>query len=116
VDEKVLLESILNEHPVIFWYLTPVIKWKKMAYETRPTTWKTPSGKNINWYLGEHTWILIWADISKEWNIESVYYFEWKKEELQKMEYSLFLQTTAFFNEIIVVNSAQKNSKKITSR
>ncbi|EKE29646.1 MAG: hypothetical protein ACD_2C00131G0016 [uncultured bacterium (gcode 4)] len=113
VNEKAIMESVINENPVMFWYLTPVIKWKQTAYETRPTVWTTPAWKTVNWYLWEHTWILVWVDLSKDGKIENVYYYEWKSLEMLKMPMELFLQTTSFFNEMIVINKLN-GSKKLT--
>ncbi|EKE28676.1 MAG: hypothetical protein ACD_3C00030G0002 [uncultured bacterium (gcode 4)] len=116
INEKKILESIINEHPLVFWYITPVVKWKKMAYETRPTIWKTASWKTVNWYLWEHTWIMVWVDIDKAGKIENIYYYEWKKDEIQKMPFALFLQTTSFFNEMIVIKKTDLSAKIISVR
>lgn len=100
-EEKQLIELVNNWDPVIFWYLSKVKKWNKYWFNVSPLNWKTPSWKVISWYIWEHTWILIWIDLSRDGKIENVYYYEWRSEKIQKMEYDLFLNLTSYFNQMI---------------
>lgn len=103
-SEKIVMDSILQWNPLIFWYLTPVIKWKWFSYETSPIIWKTENWKYIKWYLGEHTWVITWFDIWKNGNIENIYFYEWKTNDMQKMNFIEALKNANYFNETIIVS------------
>lgn len=102
VSEDKIISSIINEKPLMFWYLTPVKKWKGYWYQYTPITWKTFDWGVVNWYIWEHTWILVGYDISRKWKIENIYFYEWRTIWLQKMSYEMFIHTTSFFNQMIV--------------
>lgn len=102
-NENDILESINAKKPVMFWYLTPVKIWKWYWYRTTPIKWKTASWKVVNWYVWEHVWVIIWALISKEWKIKSVYIVEWKTDEPQKIDFNTISAQASFFNQMIVI-------------
>lgn len=105
-NEKNILNSIMQDNPVMFWYLSEVKIGKKNWYQTKPISWKTKEWNIINWYIWEHTWVIIWFDISKDWRIEKIYYYEWKTSTIQTMDYNFAKQVASFFNEMIVVNNS----------
>lgn len=110
-SEDIIFDSIIKWHPVVFWYLTPVIKWKSYSYETRPIVWKTQSWKLINGYLWEHTWIITGFDIDNNWKITNIYFYEWNKKELQKINIEDLKKLASYFDEMIIV----ENKKPISN-
>ena len=52
-------------------------------------------------------------DISKDWTIENIYYYEWKNEIIQKMNFSLAKDVASFFNQTIVAEYTE-NTNKLT--
>lgn len=113
-SEKNIIDSLNNNHPVMFWYLSQVKIGKKIWYKTTPTIWKTPEWKIINWYIWEHTWIIVWMDMYPNWKIQNVYFYEWRSESLQKMSYESISAAAWFFNEIIIVKNKEVKNNFIT--
>ena len=104
-NEKNILEALWNWSPIIFWYLLPVDTWSRISYNFDPIIWKTPEWKTINWYIWQHTWIISWVDINKNWKIENLYFYEWKEKNLQVRKFSEISKTAKLFDEILYINT-----------
>lgn len=113
-SEKEIINSIANNNPVMFWYLSEVKIGKKYWYQTKPVIWNTKEWKEIKWYIWEHTWVIIWFDINKYWWLDKIYFYEGKTNTIQSMDYNFAKQAAGFFNQMITVENFQ--SKTIAYR
>lgn len=98
VSQDTIIQALENDSPVVFWYITPSKSW---FLNTQPVIWYTLEGEEIQWYIWEHTGVITKIDYNTAWKIENVYFYEWKKLEIQKMSYDEFLYKTSFFNMMI---------------
>lgn len=104
-DEKNILKSLQSGSPIMSWYLLPVNIWSSIWYNFNPVSWKTTDWKVVNWYIWEHTWIIIWASLRQDWSINNLYYYEWKQKDLKVTNFSEIEKTAKLFNEIIQVKN-----------
>lgn len=109
-NEKNIVESILWNNPVMFWYLSEVKIWNKIWYQTKSITWETQEWNKISWYIWEHTWVIVWYDINNNWKITNIYYYEWRNSDIQKMDFNFAKQVASFFNETITIKRINSNS------
>lgn len=98
-DKDLIIKSLLENKPVIFWYLHENKLWD---LNTNPITWYTNDWKQIKWYIWEHTWIIVWLSFLNNWNIDRVFFYEWKNNNLQSLKYYDLKYQSSFFNSIII--------------
>jgi len=73
-DEKLVIESLENWNPVVFWY---VHSGKTVGQKSFvPFSRTTYSWKKVTVYIWEHVGIILWVDIDSEGKIEKVYYYD----------------------------------------
>lgn len=98
-DIDIIVKSLLNNKPVMFWYLSKNNSWN---INTKPIFWHTSDNKKIYWYIWEHTWIIVWLSFLKNWNINKIYFYEGKNSDLQEISYQDIVYQASFFDMIIV--------------
>lgn len=106
VDNKIknfnkfdIINSLLENKPVVFWYLWKNWSWK---LDTKPFVWYTQSWDKINWYIWQHTWLIVWVSLFDNGNINEVYFYEWRNSEVQIVKYVDLAYQASFFNMMIV--------------
>lgn len=106
VDNKIkkfnkydIINSLLENKPVIFWYLWENWTWKA---DTNPFVWYTQNWDKINWYIWQHTWLIVWVSLFDNWNINEVYFYEWRNLDVQIMKYNQIKYQTSFFDMMII--------------
>ncbi len=106
VDNKIkkfnkfdIINSLLENKPVVFWYLWKNWSWK---LDTKPFVWYTQSWDKINWYIWQHTWLIVWVSVFDNWNINEVYFYEWRNSEVQIVKYVDLAYQASFFDMMIV--------------
>lgn len=104
-DEQKILDSLASGHPVMFWYLSPISENDDgvKKYSTRPIIWKTPEGKEIRGYIGEHVGLIVGADIDNSGHITTVSYYQGRSETLERASFRDIQKVTSFFNEALYV-------------
>ena len=94
-----ILNSLLNDNPVMFWYVLPSKSW---TINTKPLTWQTQNKKQITAYVWEHTWLIIWADFDYSWEITKVYYYEWTNKDVHIENFTDLEYKAKFLDKIIL--------------
>lgn len=94
-----IVESILENKPVIFWYLDENEDGK---IDTKPLVWYTQNWEKISWYVWQHTWLIIWISFYNNWDINEVYFYEWNNLDVQVVKYSELAYKAWFFDMMIV--------------
>lgn len=93
-----IVKSLLQNQPIIFWYLTENKLWE---LNTKSISWKTKDGQKIYWYIWEHTGVIVGISLFDNGNINEVYFYEWKHQEMQTLKYNDFKYQTSFFDIMI---------------
>lgn len=94
-----IINSLLENKPVVFWYLQENWGWK---LDTKPFVWYTQNWDKINWYIWQHTWLIVWVSLFDNGDINEVYFYEWRNLEVQIVKYADLLYQTSFFDMMIV--------------
>lgn len=94
-----IINSLLENKPVVFWYLWENWSWKT---DTKPFVWYTQNWDKINWYIWQHTWLIVWVSLFDNWNINEVYFYEWRNLDVQIVKYSTLAYKASFFDMMIV--------------
>lgn len=97
-DKDIIIKSLLKNEPIIFWYLSRNKLWE---LNTNSITWLTSDWKKIYWYIWEHTWLIVWVSLFDNWNINEVYFYEWKHQEMQILKYNDLKYQASFFDMMI---------------
>lgn len=94
-----IIDSLLQWNPIMFWYLQAN---KDGNIDTKPVVWYTKEGEKIQWYIWQHTWLIVWASFFSNWEINEVYFYEWKNLDVQIMKYNDLSYRASFFDMMIV--------------
>ncbi len=94
-----ILNSLLNDNPVMFWYILPSKSW---TINTKPLTWQTQNKKQITAYVWEHTWLIIWADFDYSWEITKVYYYEWTNKDVHIENFADLEYKAKFLDKVLL--------------
>ncbi|MDD5377391.1 MAG: hypothetical protein PHH16_04755 [Candidatus Gracilibacteria bacterium] len=104
-DERHILDSLSEKHPVMFWYLSAISESEngEKKYSTKPIVWKTPEGKDIRGYIGEHAGLIVGADFDRSGHITTVSYYQGRSESLETANFQELQKLSSFFNEALYV-------------
>lgn len=94
-----IVDALLQGNPVMFWYLQANIDGN---IDTKPVVWYTKDGEKIEWYIWQHTWLIVWVSFFTNGEIDEVYFYEWKNLDVQVMKYKDLAYRASFFNMMIV--------------
>lgn len=72
--------------------------------------WKTPEGKEITGYVGQHVGVIVGAKIANDGTISEVSYYEGRTANIQKESFDSLSRKAKWFDEAIYVSSVEKNS------
>ena len=97
-DQNIIINSLANNKPVIFWYLSKNNSW---IINDEKIVWYTTDWKIIDWYVWEHTALIVWVDLDENLNINKLYYFEWKNLKLQVSNFKDISYQASFFDMMI---------------
>lgn len=94
-----IVDALLQGNPVMFWYLQANIDGN---IDTKPVVWYTKDGAKIEWYIWQHTWLIVWVSFFTNGEIDEVYFYEWKNLDVQVMKYKDLAYRASFFDMMIV--------------
>lgn len=94
-----IVDALLQGNPVMFWYLQANVDGN---IDTKPVVWYTKDGEKIEWYIWQHTWLIVWVSFFTNGEINEVYFYEWKNLDVQVMKYKDLAYRASFFNMMIV--------------
>ncbi len=96
-NEFIIKNNILNNKPVIFWYLSNTDGWWA---DYNPVIWYS-SWVEIKWYIWEHTWVIVWYDTDNSGDISKIYFYEWHNLEIQSMDFLEATKRASVFDMMI---------------
>lgn len=97
-DTDIIIKSLLKNEPIIFWYLSRNKLWE---LNTKSVSWKTKDGKKIYWYIWEHTGLIVGVSLFDNGNINEIYFYEWKNQDMQILKYNDLKYQASFFDMMI---------------
>lgn len=100
-NSKDIISSLFANKPVMFWYLQNNDWW---FMDNNPIVWNTKDNKKITWYIGQHTWIIVWVSFFTNKSINKIYFYEWLSSEIQIVDYQDILKRAKYFDMMIVGN------------
>lgn len=103
-DSNSIRDSLAAGNPVVFWYVFGADPSRGLSR----LDWKTPEGKSVNGFIGEHVGIIVGAKIANDGSISELSYYEGRSGTLQKDDFESLSRKAKWFDEAIYVTSAEK--------
>lgn len=103
-DSDAIRNSLAMGNPVVFWYVLGADSPKGVSR----LEWKTPEGKSVTGFVGQHVGVIVGAKIGNDGKIEEASYYEGRTDSLQKESFESLSRKAKWFNEAIYVVEAEK--------
>ena len=103
-NEMTIVWNLSQNHPILFWYVfseDPKQGFAKLE-------WKTWAGEPRTGYIGEHTGIIVGAELSRSGELTKVAYYEGLSDALIWEDWNSLKSKARFFNESIVVSGKKR--------
>ncbi len=94
-----ILWSLYSGDPILFWY---VLSDSPKSWFTK-LEWKTFDGEMRTGYIGEHTGVIVGAEVSKTGDLLRLAYYEWTQEAVHWEKAEDLLRKARYFNTGIFV-------------
>lgn len=102
-DSDSIRNSLAEGNPVLFWYVMGADPARGLSR----LNWKTPEGKAVNGFVGEHVGVIVGAKIANDGTISELSYYEGRSGTLQKDDFESLSRKAKWFDEAIYVSSAE---------
>lgn len=110
-DSNAITESLLAGHGVVFWY---VLSTETSRGFSR-LEWKTPEGKNVHGFVGQHTGIIVGGKFDDSGNLREVSYYEGRNLSLQTESFESLSRKAKWFNEALYATVDTSGSTTVKS-
>lgn len=97
-NEMNIVFSLAGNHPVLFWYVFTDDPKKGFAR----LDWKTWEGANRTGYIGEHTGIIVGAQLTNAGEIAKIGYYEGLSETLIWEDWNTLKTKAKYFDSVIL--------------